>query len=198
MSPWQCHEYLVSSSTSEKWSASGTKGKGNIATEDSKDICLLHLSGDVTSVGGSYETEMSFGRPYCQYSASTSVMQFYAGTGTSSAVLPVELGCGDFTQVIPHRSGGAPVVVAASEGQGHGNIGLAILLMHEPDQGARSTRKDAGQAEGRRHEEEPGLRGLGQGVIAACLMVAVRVSVVLAKLVWARPNERKEIEGDPE
>jgi hypothetical protein len=81
-SSWGCATYFVSSSPSEKWSASQTKG--NFTIGNSQDICLLHVSDAVTEVSGYYETQEDVDRLYYQYSGSTATGQFYTGTGTVS------------------------------------------------------------------------------------------------------------------
>jgi hypothetical protein len=74
-----CSVYFMSSSRDEKWSASEAKGNSTIG--NSQDVCLLHVSDNVTSVAGVFDTESGFDYLYDHSSGSTSTLRFYTGSG---------------------------------------------------------------------------------------------------------------------
>jgi hypothetical protein len=75
-----CPVYFLSSSPNEMWSASRTKGKFTL--DNLQDVCLIHVSDNITSAAGAYDIEMNFDFLYYQYSGSTSTNQFYTGMGS--------------------------------------------------------------------------------------------------------------------
>jgi hypothetical protein len=72
--------YFVSSSPSERWSAS--QKKGNFTIGNSQSICMFHVSDIVTHVSGVFDTELGFDYLYHQYSGSTLARQGYSGIGS--------------------------------------------------------------------------------------------------------------------
>jgi hypothetical protein len=77
---WECSIYYLSTSPFETWSA--TQTGGNFTIDNSQNICLLHISDNVTIVSGNYNVEMGFDSLYYQYSSGSN---YYTGAGIIAA-----------------------------------------------------------------------------------------------------------------
>jgi hypothetical protein len=83
---WICFEYYVSTSRNERWC--GCASGCNVTIGHSQDICLFHVSDNMTAISGDYDTELGRDALYYEYSgfssSSTARSDYYIGSGTFS------------------------------------------------------------------------------------------------------------------
>jgi hypothetical protein len=196
---WTSQTYFVSSSPSEKWSASATKG--NFTIGSSQDTALLHVSDSATNVAGSYDTDADVDRLYYQYSGSALTSQFYTGGGTFSDV-------SNYLTVFRWNSAAASVsksfAVELSSPQSSfpyrnarisGTSASPILVKNEPDQPLTSRTRDVVQAGGRRLGRDVEARDVSMGALAGIAAgIAVMASIGLV-LLRRKLKERDNREG---
>jgi hypothetical protein len=74
--PWNCSIYYLSTSPIETWSP--TQTEGNFTIDNSQNICLFHISDNLTVVTVNYNIEKGFDSLYYQYSSASG---HYTGAG---------------------------------------------------------------------------------------------------------------------
>jgi hypothetical protein len=145
VSTFPCASYFVSSSPNEQWGASQTKG--NFTLGHSQNICLFHVSDNVTNVAGVYDTEFEFDYLYYQYSGSNSTVEFYTGSGSfssSSRYFTVFYWSSD--EYTPSTSFDVRLSSPLSSlpyrrGHGSGRSAFPILMEYQEDARTRTSRR---------------------------------------------------------